>query len=346
MLDLSLLHQKSLESGYTAVRSVPNGIDLSGGQVIGLNGEETFVLDAGIFSYQPPNGTAALREAYGATLHRNQKIAPSTLVTAGAKQALFLALAFFGPRVQRVFVPAPGWSPYALLARALGFEPQGYDPCDATALADLVCKAPESLVVLNYPHNPTGACLSAGHLNELVNAARASGSQIVSDEVYRALVPNAPSAAEYLSTGLVTVVDSISKWAGAAGLRVGFLVGSAELLEHSLSLIGMINSGTCSIAQSWAAHHLTSPRLIERAAKASERSIVELEKDLIRSGHSVVSSGAIYLWVKGGPTFRIDGHEVTGVPGDLFGQQGFSRLCPTASANPWNALARERDTVQ
>ena len=124
MLDLSLLHRRSRESGYTAVRGERGGIDLSAGQVIGLNAEEAFVLDAGLFSYQPPTGTAELREAYGATLHGNKEIAASTIVTAGAKQALFLALAFFGPRVQRVFVPAPGWSPYVLLATALGFEPQ------------------------------------------------------------------------------------------------------------------------------------------------------------------------------------------------------------------------------
>lgn len=346
MLDLSLLHRMSLESGYTASRRVPAGTDLSGGQVIGLNSEEAFVLDARLFSYQPSTGAALLRETYGETLHRNREIAVSTIITAGAKQALFLAFAFFGPRVQRIFVPAPGWSPYVLLARALGFEPQGYDPCDPLALIDLIRKAPESLVVLNYPHNPTGACLSAEHLDELVGAASASGSQIISDEVYRALVPNAPSAAEYLSTGVVTVVDSISKWAGAAGLRVGFLVGSAELLEHSLSLIGVINSGTCSIAQSWAARHLTSARLIEKAAEASGRSIADLERDLTRSGHSVVSKGAIYLWVKGGPTFCIGGHEISGVPGDLFGQPGLSRLCPTASANPWNALTRGQETVQ
>lgn len=346
MLDLSLLHRMSLESGYTASRRVSAGIDLSGGQVFGLNGDEAFVLDARLFSYQPPTGAAVLRETYGDTLHKKREIAKSMIVTVGAKQALFLALSFLGPQVRRIFVPIPGWSPYTLLTRALGFEPQGYDPSNPEALIDLMRKNSQSLVVLNYPHNPTGACLTAGQLGELVGAARVSRSQIISDEVYRALVPNAPSAVEHLSTGVVTIVDSISKWAGAAGLRIGFLVGSTELLEHSLSLIGVVNSGACSIAQSWAVHHLTTATLVGKAAEASKSSIADLERDLSRSGHCVVSKGAIYLWVKGGPTFCVGGREISGAAGELFGTRGLSRLCPTASANPWNALTCGQETVR
>jgi aspartate/methionine/tyrosine aminotransferase len=50
------------------------------------------------------------------------------------------------------------------------------------------------LVVLNCPHNPTGALLDEGAYNAIIDLARERGSYIFSDEVYRYLEIDEPQA--------------------------------------------------------------------------------------------------------------------------------------------------------
>lgn len=338
MLDLALIHRLSLETGYSADPEKPLGIDLSGGQIIGLHKKQSLLIETADFAYQSPKGLAHLIECYAEILHGGTDVAESTIVTVGAKQALFLAFSFLAPKARRVLVPSPGWMPYKMLPRALGIELIEYDPRDIYELIRLIRKNAKSLIVANYPHNPTGVCLNDDELAGIVGAIDDTKSHLISDEVYRALVVRAPSAMAHIQRGCVTVVDSVSKWAGAAGLRVGFLTGSQDLLKYSLSLIGSMNSGTSSLAQSWTAKNMKEERMVEIAQAASASSLNALERDLAQSGYCVISKGAIYLWVKGGPTFELEENRIFGAPGELFGAKNLTRLCPTASSNPWNKL--------
>jgi len=82
------------------------------------------------------------------------------------------------------------------------------------------------IVFVASPNNPTGTLLTAGELRALL----AAGKPVILDEAY------VEFAAESL-TGLVRehenliVLRTLSKWAGLAGLRIGYMIARPELIE-------------------------------------------------------------------------------------------------------------------
>lgn len=81
------------------------------------------------------------------------------------------------------------------------------------------------LLVLNYPHNPTGAVLEKKVLEELIELARKNGAYIFCDEVYRYLevdeTDRMPSIADAYERGIS--LNVMTKSFGLAGLRIGWL---------------------------------------------------------------------------------------------------------------------------
>lgn len=81
------------------------------------------------------------------------------------------------------------------------------------------------LLILNYPHNPTGAILEKNDLEELIELARKNGTYIFCDEVYKYLEVNEthrlPSIADIYEKGIS--LNVMTKSFGLAGLRIGWL---------------------------------------------------------------------------------------------------------------------------
>lgn len=81
------------------------------------------------------------------------------------------------------------------------------------------------LLILNYPHNPTGAVLDKNVLNELIELARNNGAYIFCDEVYRYLEVDESqrmsSIADVYEKGIS--LNVMTKSFGLAGLRIGWL---------------------------------------------------------------------------------------------------------------------------
>ena len=91
------------------------------------------------------------------------------------------------------------------------------------------------LIVINFPHNPTGAYLTPGQLNEIVEIARSCGAYLYSDEMYRELIIK--DGVEALPPVSDIYEKGISLWGtaksfGMAGLRTGWFVSQdRELLK-------------------------------------------------------------------------------------------------------------------
>src|SRR5688572_2326474 len=127
----------------------------------------------GFTKYTPSSGIPDLRKAIAAALERDCGVRyPSTdvVVTSGAKQAVYEALAVLLDEGDEVLLPAPYWLSYPEMARALGAVPVPV-PCreeDGWRLrAEAIEKAagPRARVlVLNSPNNPTGAVLERSDL--------------------------------------------------------------------------------------------------------------------------------------------------------------------------------------
>ena len=97
-----------------------------------------------------------------------------------------------------------------------------FDPDDLAALL----RPDTRLVVVNFPHNPTGALATRAEQERIAELARARGAWLFSDEMYRGLerepADRLPSAVELYERAVV--LSGVSKTLGLAGLRVGWLV--------------------------------------------------------------------------------------------------------------------------
>jgi aspartate/methionine/tyrosine aminotransferase len=94
------------------------------------------------------------------------------------------------------------------------------------------------VIVINFPHSPTGAQLSAHDFARLMSIAELHGARVFSDEVYRFLehsAPRLPAAAECSPAGVSLGV--MSKAFGLAGLRIGWVATRDRDLRARLAAL-------------------------------------------------------------------------------------------------------------
>lgn len=211
---------------------------------------------AGRNQYPPGDGTPELRRAIADHQERHYGLVwdPDTevLVTTGATEAIAAAvLAFAGPG-DDVVVLEPAYDSYAavvamagarlrtvplaLTSSAIGGGPQGGPQrfhLDATALRAAVTERTR-VVLLNTPHNPTGAVLSRADLAEVARVATEAGALVVTDEVYEHLtfdgVGHVPLATLPGMAERTLTISSAGKTLSLTGWKVGWVTGPAALV--------------------------------------------------------------------------------------------------------------------
>ena len=191
--------------------------------------------------YTESRGHTLLRQEIAALY---ETVGPEgVLVFSGAEEAIFaLANVVAGNRPgDRVVVTWPAYQSLYEVSRSAGAEvdllrlshEDGW-AFDADALRGLVGPS-TSLVVLNFPHNPTGAQPDANTFCRAVGVAGEASAKVLSDEVYRLLEHDPgdrlPAAAD-LYEGAVSL-GVMSKSFGLAGLRIGWLATrDLDLIER------------------------------------------------------------------------------------------------------------------
>ena len=169
---------------------------------------------------------AALRRAVADTVGCD----PNCVVTAGGSdQLLDMAFRAFSGVYATIAYPDPTFSMIPVFARWSGLRPI---PCGlrpgGQADADALIAARADVTYLCSPNNPTGIAFSADMVWRIVN--QASGVVIL-DEAY-AEYANQSHVALALERSNLLVVRTMSKAYGLAGLRIGYAIGSAELLAR------------------------------------------------------------------------------------------------------------------
>ncbi len=179
--------------------------------------------------YTTAHGGADLRAAIAA---RYARIEPGQIVAAcggdDALPTLFMALLQPG---DHVIVHSPAYQPLGSVAAWCGAEVTpwaaeegaGWKPPLVT-LARLL-RPTTRLIVVNFPHGPTGFVPDRAYLERLIALADEAGATLVGDEIYRGLPldgrEEAPSLADLSARAVV--LNSVSKVYGLPGLRVGWL---------------------------------------------------------------------------------------------------------------------------
>ena len=199
------------------------------------DGEGRLMWEDLALGYTEPQGHPLLREEIAALY---ETVAPEgVLVFSGAEEAIFaLANVVAGGRPGerpggRAAVVWPAYQSLHEVARSAGAEVDLLElrhedgwALDPGALEGLVGPSTR-LVVLNFPHNPTGAQPDGETFRHAVGVAQGMGATLLSDEVYRLLehdpADRLPAAAD-LHEGAVSL-GVMSKSFGLAGLRIGWL---------------------------------------------------------------------------------------------------------------------------
>src|SRR3989344_7108253 len=189
----------------------------------------------------PVKGLQALREAV-ADFHRKKDLlsvqADDVVIGPGTKELLFLLqLAFDG----KIILSSPYWVSYESQARILGNKFQVLH----TSFTDQWLISPESLaeackttarsksrslLILNYPGNPSGTTYTEGQLREIAAVARKHNLIILSDEIYGQIHHQGKhiSVARFYPEGTI-VCSGLSKWCAAGGWRLGTFVFPPQL---------------------------------------------------------------------------------------------------------------------
>lgn len=219
-------------------------------------------LASGMTRYTVSSGLPDLREALAQRYRRDHGAvweAPHSLITVGAKAALFQLMQTLLDVGDSAVLPTPAWVSFSEQIRFAGAEAIEV-PMSAgdgfTLHAEPLIEAmrPNTRVVLiNSPSNPTGGRISAASLRLLAQACAERGIVLVADETYERFVyagqthaSAAALSAEFPQT--VVVVSSFSKTYSMTGWRVGWALGPLPLMEKLAALQSHLTSNVTTFA--------------------------------------------------------------------------------------------------
>jgi aspartate aminotransferase len=299
--------------------------------------------------YMPNAGYPAVREVIAEWLSRRTGLpftAGHVLMTVGSGGAINSVLKAILDSGDEVIVPMPCFSEYPFYVENHGGRMVAVDTdetfqLDVSRIAQSVTPRTKA-IILNSPHNPTGAVYSAEALREL--EALLSGLErpivVISDEPYRELVFDGrrpPEIASIITRAVIA--DSWSKAFAIAGERIGYLAISPRLPDagalsdactFATRVLGFVNAP--AIWQWVVAEALDAE--VDVAHYQEKRDL--LCDGLVRIGYEVTRpQGAFYVFprtpIPDDVAFvsRLQQEGILAVPGVGFGRAGHMRLSLT-----------------
>lgn len=203
-------------------------------------------LRGGANQYAPMTGVPTLRQAIAAKTARLQQrridAEAEITVCSGATEGLFSAIQAIVRPADEVIVFDPAYDSYepavtlaggTTLHIPLTISGNGFDfAIDWQRLEDALNDRTR-LVIINFPHNPTGAILSRDDLDRLARMLRDTSAYLLSDEVYEHIVfdgePHVSALAHDELWERSFVISSFGKTYHATGWKVGYCMAPAEL---------------------------------------------------------------------------------------------------------------------
>ncbi|WP_138443395.1 aminotransferase class I/II-fold pyridoxal phosphate-dependent enzyme [Sinomonas susongensis] len=192
--------------------------------------------------YAPGKGIPALRTAVAAHQKRFYSLDPDpeteVIITTGATEAIAAAVLALAEPGDDVLTFEPFYDSYGAMIGLAGanhvtvplhaprFQP---DPSELEA----AFKPQTRIVILNNPHNPTGAVFGREVLQQIVDLAARHDAVIIADEVYEHLVfgrPHVPIATLPGAAERTLSISSAGKTFSFTGWKVGWATGSEELV--------------------------------------------------------------------------------------------------------------------
>jgi aspartate/methionine/tyrosine aminotransferase len=179
--------------------------------------------------YTESPGLLELRERVAASY---PGLSADDIVTAAPEEILYVLGRSLLQPGDRVIVTYPGYQSLYEIASAVGARVERWTPEETASgwwfdpeRLEALARAGATAIVVNFPHNPTGALPTPAEWAAVVKAAESASAILVSDEMYRGLEYD---PARRLAPGAVACergvsVSGLSKAYGLPGLRVGWL---------------------------------------------------------------------------------------------------------------------------
>jgi aspartate aminotransferase len=267
----------------------------------------------------------------------------NVVVTGGAKPALYAGLLALVDPGDEVIVPVPAWVSYNHLVELVGGKVIPVpltDEFDLDPAATLAKLSPRTkVIIINSPHNPTGALFSKTALMALAKGLRGSDVTVLADDIYAKLVYN-DSFTPVPACGFENpvIVNGFSKSQALTGWRIGYIIAKKPIAEAITKLLSHTN-GNAAIQSQQAAlaaleRHDTPPAETMKTLN-SQRKVVCRALDAMPALRYRSPGGAFYVFidVRGVTDSSAEWCErllaetgVALVPGEAFGAPGFARL--------------------
>lgn len=315
-------------------------------------------LNDGFVHYTAMAGIQELREAILEKEHKANCIVadPNSeiIVTAGACEALMaFMLAVLDPG-DEILIPSPYFSAYDDIAKIQGVVikevPLKFENAFELQAADLekyVTSKTKALLV-NTPHNPTGAVIGKEELLKIAEFAKKYDLVVISDETYDQFLFEGEHVSLYTLPGMkerTVVINSTSKTFSMTGWRVGYAIGPKEIIRYMNKVHQNMSTCATSFVQVGAVSAFQNGKSFTEKMVDTFRE----RRDLVIEGLSQIKGmeyqvphGAFYIFPKisdiglSSTEFCQRALEETGValvPGNAFGEngEGFIRLAYACS---------------
>jgi capreomycidine synthase len=216
--------------------------DFSMAEVRALTGLTLDDLDSLVFHDSETQGNPELREviAQGFTDDGDPQ---RVMITHGSTESNFMLMHALLKPDDEVVVLDPCYQQLYGIAEAIGCQlrhwklrwDRGFQP-NLDGLREVLSERTR-MVVVNFPHNPTGACLTLEQQTELIEVIRPTGAYLIWDAAFEAMqydAPQLPSPSEVYERAFS--MSTFSKCYGLPGLRVGWSIGDFKVFERCFLL--------------------------------------------------------------------------------------------------------------
>ncbi len=289
----------------------------------------------GFTGYTPNCGFPDLLLAISQKFLRDNQLRYSPeeiMVTSGASEALFLAIAALVERRDEVLVGDPSFLSYSALTKLVGGKPVGVPLNDKLRLTpdavnEMITDRTKAIII-NSPGNPTGAVQTEEELRGIAEIADDRDIAVISDEVYEHFIYDGEHISPARFSDNVITVNAVSKTYAMTGWRLGYLAAKGGAKEQLLKVHQYIQACAGSISQKAALTAITGPQ----ECVATMRDEFRLRRDMLVKGFLelgvdlVKPQGAFYLFPEVGDgdaiVSKLAKAGVIAVPGSAFGPRG------------------------
>ena len=311
------------------------------------------LLKTGEIRYTPATGTPAMKDAiiayterfYGRRVERG-----NVMASAGAKQAIMMALTALVDAGDEVVFPVPYWVSYPDMTRLAGGVPVPVRADDGScqpSLAEMEAAfTPRTrAVLLNSPNNPSGAVYADDFVRGMVRLCEAKDVFLLMDDIYHRMVFDGRRALNcYECTDRevddtrIVVLNGVSKQYAMTGFRIGWAVGPAALIRAMGNIQSHESGNPSSLSQEAAVAAIADER---DAVTALRDELVGRRDELIGLLEQIpglgvnVPAGTFYSFCDfsafDSDSTRLSEHllekvQVVTVPGVEFGMEGHLRI--------------------